>query len=312
MIRLVSTVAPFHFEDFSGTQFERLVFAYHVRTEPRYSFEWYGQVGKDKGRDVLGVGTCADTEGKVLGIACANWKTLTKAKAIKDFNEMLSSPTGKPDKVRFITGGKVSASLRDTIKHYCVSKGVHAVEVWSGSELEEHLRSRAESLLKRFVSGEHFPDSALELMRIGQTLPPVADSETLELMARAFDRPAFKDEIRRESSLPAFRQAIEDTICLLNTGVWKTRDGVEIKLMASKYQVQDKRIQGLLMDVVNLLRNLRTCFDDGIRAGTICGCRCGEPTCCIFFFEDQVADDLEHLRHQALETFDQARLLSLR
>ena len=48
-------VQPVHFEDFDGTQFERLVFAYHARVEKWRSLEWYGQSGSDLGRDVWGV-----------------------------------------------------------------------------------------------------------------------------------------------------------------------------------------------------------------------------------------------------------------
>jgi hypothetical protein len=40
-----SYVQPIHFEDFDGSQFERLVFAYHWRSENWRSLEWYGQVG---------------------------------------------------------------------------------------------------------------------------------------------------------------------------------------------------------------------------------------------------------------------------
>jgi hypothetical protein len=45
-------VQPLHFEDFAGAQFERLVFAYHARTEKWRSLEWYGQVGSDLGPSV--------------------------------------------------------------------------------------------------------------------------------------------------------------------------------------------------------------------------------------------------------------------
>ena len=44
------TVSPIHFEDYSGIQFERIVFAYHVRTG-WLDLIWHGQSGGDKGRD---------------------------------------------------------------------------------------------------------------------------------------------------------------------------------------------------------------------------------------------------------------------
>jgi hypothetical protein len=48
-------VQPIHFENFDGSQFERLVFAYHARTGKWKSLEWYGQTGSDLGRDIWGV-----------------------------------------------------------------------------------------------------------------------------------------------------------------------------------------------------------------------------------------------------------------
>ena len=45
------TVSPIHFEDYSGIQFERLVFAYHVRAGWR-DLIWHGQSVGDQGRDI--------------------------------------------------------------------------------------------------------------------------------------------------------------------------------------------------------------------------------------------------------------------
>ena len=61
-------VQPVHFEDFDGTQFERLVFAYHARVEKWRSLEWYGQSGSDLGRDVWGV----REDGETVCIQCVN------------------------------------------------------------------------------------------------------------------------------------------------------------------------------------------------------------------------------------------------
>jgi hypothetical protein len=38
-------VQPIDFEDFDGSRFERLVFAYHARTGKWKSLEWNGQAG---------------------------------------------------------------------------------------------------------------------------------------------------------------------------------------------------------------------------------------------------------------------------
>lgn len=47
------TVSPVHFEDYSGIQFERLVFAYHLRAG-WHDLIWHGQSGGDQGRDISG------------------------------------------------------------------------------------------------------------------------------------------------------------------------------------------------------------------------------------------------------------------
>ncbi len=51
---MASIVHPIHFEDYSGVQFERLAFAYHVRTGWR-DLIWHGQSGSDQGRDIFGI-----------------------------------------------------------------------------------------------------------------------------------------------------------------------------------------------------------------------------------------------------------------
>lgn len=55
---------PVHFEDFDGLQFERLVFAYHARTEKWISLEWYGQTGSDLGAGHLGCSGARSGQGR--------------------------------------------------------------------------------------------------------------------------------------------------------------------------------------------------------------------------------------------------------
>src|SRR3546814_14282074 len=101
------------------------------------------------------------------------------------------------------------------------------VAIWSSVEFEEELRLRAEFLLHRFVSGEPFPDTAGELQRFVDDFPQMSDDEILQMMAAVFDRPAFRTPFMIQRQLPAFEQAIEDTIAALNTGFWRTRRSVE-------------------------------------------------------------------------------------
>ena len=141
---------------------------------------------------------------------CANWGILTSTKAITDMKKLVNAPTGKPDLVRCVTRSSVSGGVRDKIKEYAHNNDIYSCEVWSGEEFEEYLRRDCESLLKRFVAGEAFPDSPGDLQEFGRSLKAGSDQEALALLSRAFDRPAFTTEFRGESSLPAFRQALDD------------------------------------------------------------------------------------------------------
>ena len=73
-------VMPIHFEDYGGEQFERLVFAYHARTDRWRSLEWYGQTGSDLGRDIWGVRENDTPQGKTVCIQCANRRRVLSQK----------------------------------------------------------------------------------------------------------------------------------------------------------------------------------------------------------------------------------------
>lgn len=51
-----SLIQRVQFEDFDGHQFERLLFAFLLRTDNWRVLEWYGQAGNDSGRDIGGKG----------------------------------------------------------------------------------------------------------------------------------------------------------------------------------------------------------------------------------------------------------------
>jgi hypothetical protein len=169
MVRIMSKpgryVQPIHFEDFDGAQFERLVFAFHVRAEKWQSLEWYGQTGSDLGRDIWGI----LMEGKSVCIQCVNRQDLTFAKIRDDLSKVLTANKGVPERFRIVARADVSATMRDRIKEHVQSAGVHHCDIWSGKEFEEFLRHGAESLLKRFVEGETFPDTEPELTTFAQT-----------------------------------------------------------------------------------------------------------------------------------------------
>jgi hypothetical protein len=105
-------VQPIHFEDFDGTQFERLVFAYHARAGKWKSLEWYGQAGSDLGRDIWGVRDNETTDGESVCIQCINRKNLIFTKAEKDISKVLKSDHGTPHRFRIVTRSIVSAEMR--------------------------------------------------------------------------------------------------------------------------------------------------------------------------------------------------------
>ncbi len=89
-------VSPIHFEDYSGIQFERLVFAYHVRAG-WHDLIWRGQSGGDQGRDITGVEPLDDQPARKTIIQCANRDTLTLAKAKGDMTKAVKVAGGMPD-----------------------------------------------------------------------------------------------------------------------------------------------------------------------------------------------------------------------
>ena len=90
------------------------------------------------------------------------------AKIRDDLSKVLRASNGIPGRFRIVARSSVSATMRDKIKAHVESSGVKHCDVWSGKEFEEFLRHRAESLLKRFVGGELFPDTEPELTLFAQ------------------------------------------------------------------------------------------------------------------------------------------------
>jgi hypothetical protein len=303
---IVRTVKPVHFEDFSGVEFERLVFAYHLRagwTE----LAWYGQTGSDLGRDIVGIEPLADGTARRTVIQCVNRSILTLAKAVDDMTKVIGAQKDRPDAFKFVSRSSVSARRRDAIEQAAAALGIGRVTIWSSAEFEEQLRLRAEVLLERFLHGTAFPDSAIELQRFVDDFPSLADRDILDLMAAVFDRPAFTTPFQGESNLPAFQQAIEDTIGALNTGVWRTRDGMEIRRIPSLYAVKDPTTQATLRQVVREVDEIRRRFKQHLVEGGVRACGCGDPACPTFMVQPHAARDLDAARSSALSTF--AKLL---
>lgn len=293
---------PVHFEDFSAIAFERLVFAFHLRAEHWRSLDWYGQVGSDLGRDILGVrDDDAASGGEVVCIQCANHRILPAKKAIRDSDKALSSPT-TPTRMRFVCGGNVSAKTRDRILKHAMAAKLHC-EVWSGTEFEERVRSTAESLLRRFVEGVEFPDAPAELTDLVRDLPASNDAEVIGLLARLLDRPAFYTPFAHESSLPAFREALDDTIRALGTGVRQTRDGHVLPRIPSRHDLRDADAREVFGQIERGVARLRARFDQLVGSGGIrpCAEHCGDPNCPVYTLSDAVIADMDEIRSRILE-----------
>ncbi|SDG71377.1 hypothetical protein SAMN05216603_103141 [Pseudomonas benzenivorans] len=299
------TVSPIHFEDYSGLQFERLVFAYHMRAGWR-DLAWRGQSGGDQGRDITGVEPFDDQPARKTIIQCANRDALTLAKAKADMAKAVQATGGIPDAFKFVSRGAVSDTSRTRIEQAAASLGVAYVTIWSGVEFEENLRLRAEYLLHRFVQGIEFPDAEADIRRFVDDFPDLTDIEALQFMAAVFDRPVFYTPFHQESSLPAFQQAIEDTIGALNTGIWRTREGEEIRRIPSIHHLRDLYTREVLGKVVRQVDELRRTFVGGLRDGKIRHCDCGNPDCPTYMLTHRIADELDGARRKVLMTFRSA------
>lgn len=297
-------VQPIHFEDFDGHQFERLVFAYLFRTDNWLSLEWYGQTGSDSGRDIWGIRERdGHPEGQKVCVQCSNQKSLTYKKVQEDLSKILNGPNGKPDAFIVVAGGSVSATLRDKTRKICEQKKIFTNEIWAGPEFEERLRAKTESLLKRFINGDEFPDAPAELRIFAEAITPQSDDEILALMTGLFDRPAFYTPFHQESSIPAFKKAITDTIEALNTGVHRLRDGTEIRRIPSRNEIQSAETKKILSHIERMLGELRAKYDEGIKDGDIRPCGCNVPDCPVFFVSPRTAGEMDRLREKILETF---------
>lgn len=300
------TVHPISFSDLSGQEFERLVFATLLRMYAWHTLDWTGQTGSDGGRDI--VGTRDDDYGNriTVVVACANWKSFTSTKGNSDIDKIVDGLGEIPHEVIVVAGKSVSAATKEKCQANAKSRGITVSEVWSGSEFEERLRFHADSVFQRFFSGEELPDEASALRTFVQQLDPKTEREAGELIARLFDRPAFSTPIRSESNLPAFRQAIGDTIGALNTGIWRDREGAIITRISTRQSFTSVTVKDALAECVTALTGLRVIFDEGLRNNHIQPCQCGKADCPTFMIEHEYCERLENERSRVLNYADVA------
>lgn len=305
-INFTKTVRPINFSELSGQEFERLVFATLLRMHAWHTLDWHGQTGSDGGRDI--VGTRDDDHGNrmTVVIACANWKSFTSTKGNSDIDKIVAGLGEPPREVVVVAGNAVSAETKAKCQAYARSKGIAASQVWAGTEFEEHLRFHADSVLERFFNGQELPDESAALRALVQQLDPTTEREAGELIARLFDRPAFSTPLRGESNLPAFRQAIGDTIAALNTGIWRDREGAIITRIPARQAFASAAVKDALAECVRALNALRITFDEGLRSNRIQPCPCGKADCPVFIIERGHCLRLETERNRALDHANEA------
>jgi hypothetical protein len=299
-----STVHRVYFEDFGGPDFEGLVFAYHLRAAWT-DVAWYGQTGSDQGQDIIGTELFDGEPPLRTVIQRVTRNSIAQSKAEDDMGAAFATPTGPPDAFKFVARG-ASAVRRDAISKAAKHIGINNVTIWSGAEFEENLRLRGEDLLRRFCAGEPFPDEADEIRRFVDEFATLTDNDMLTIIAAVFDRPAFRTPFHEESSIPAFQQAIEDTISALNTGIWRTPDGSEIRHIPSLHHLRDPQAKAKVAQAVQLVDNLRRQFVSGLRDGKIKHCACGNADCPVFMLNTDIASEFDHIRSRALDAFRSA------
>jgi hypothetical protein len=286
-------VAPVHFEDFSGEQFERLCFAFLVRDPEFVRVDWWGQSGGDKGRDII----ATDAANRIWVYQCANYARLTMQKVEKDLKKIAKDRPLDLHGFRVIAGGKVSAELKEKIGKAAIAElKIYGTQIWSGPEFEERLRMRAPDLLRRFVEGVSFPEIPAQIRSFAQDSAAATDQDIIVALMRCFDRPAFLTPFHSESSLPRFKLALAETIDALNTG--RLPSGV---MIPSRHTIQAVPTKAKLAGLVELVVGLRASFDQLVREKQIRPCGCSSPTCDIFMLEPPAARLMDEKRQAILD-----------
>jgi hypothetical protein len=125
-----------------------------------------------------------------------------------------------------------------------------------------------------------------------------SDEDLIRFYAQCFDRPAFQDHFHQEGSMEAFDKAIEDTITALNTGCLRSRDGGVLAQARGKAYLRNLEWRSQMDVVGDLLRAIRSRYDDACRRGVIHGD--GDYHC---IHDGQLAMWMDETRAQILLVF---------
>ncbi len=289
------SVNRIHFEDRNGIEFERLCFAYLVKTKEWEQIDWLGQSGGDKGRDIWGI----DSNGKTHCYQCANYKQLKFNKVEEDIDKLIENKYD-PDFFVLICGGNVSSAMKEKINAYSKDKGIRKTIIWSGVEFEEKLRKNAPEIIKRFVDGVEFPELPSELIKFSNRLDYLTDVEIIQLISECFNRPAFTTPFKEEVSIPNFEKAITDTIEVLNTGMYRLRDGTLIKQIPSRHRIQSSSLKNIFNEITEKVIKLRYLLQRLKHEDKIERCKCNEIDCPVYLMSTEACDLMDNYRREIL------------
>src|SRR5574340_936935 len=138
-----------------------------------------------------------------------------------------------------------SAQRKGQIAHLDHDRSNHAPDNLAFLCLEHHDQYDSRTSQSKNLTPEEVKRYRSELLAFLSATYPPSDRQLAATFARAFDRPAFRTPFRSESSIPRFREAIAETIALINTG--GSSPGTTIP---SKHRVHDRKLKETLDNLV--------------------------------------------------------------
>lgn len=120
----------------------------------------------------------------------------------------------------------------------------------------EELRRHRDRTIERMKQQRHWAPGTPEYEH---------DKELVLFYAQCLDRPAFRTHFHNELSFSDFDRAIEDTLLALNTGYWRTRDGVAIDRSQGKAHLVSQDWRDRLDGIVDIIEEIRTRFRQSLR-----------------------------------------------
>ena len=123
------------------------------------------------------------------------------------------------------------------------------------------------------------------------------DSQFLEMIRKAFDRPVFNTPFRQEGRMENFDKAISDTILALNTGVLRTRDNQIIQELGfGKSSLLNNNWKKDLNEIEVELQDLMVKVAKGLSSGQLKNCNdycyCGD---------DKYIDKIDDIRLEIID-----------